>query len=66
LLSLLRYVRAQARGFTLRVIRSGVPTADLLREEHCQLIITPRPPEGTDILQKQLFEDSYRVFYDVS
>jgi hypothetical protein len=30
----------------------------------CQLIITPRPPEGSDILQKRLFEDRYGVFYD--
>jgi len=64
--SLLRYVRAQAPGFVLRVIRSGAPTAELLREEHCQLVITPRPPEGSDILQKRLFEDTYRVFYDAS
>jgi DNA-binding transcriptional LysR family regulator len=64
--SLLRYVRTQAPGFSLRVIRSGVPTPEMLREEHCQLIITPRPPEGTDILQKRLFADSYRVFYDAS
>jgi DNA-binding transcriptional LysR family regulator len=36
----------------------------MLRHEHCQLVISPRPPEGTDILQKRLFEDEYRVFYD--
>ena len=64
--TLLRYLRAQAPGIMLRVIRSGVPTPEILREEHCQLIITPRPPDGSDILQKRLFEDSYRVFYDAS
>jgi DNA-binding transcriptional LysR family regulator len=64
--SLLRYVRAQAPGFELRVIRSGVPTVEMLRDEQCQLLITPRPPEGTDILQKRLFEDRYCVFYDAS
>lgn len=63
---LLRYARAQAPGLTLRVIRSGVPTPEMLREEHCQLMITPRPPEATDILQKRLFTDSYRVFYDAT
>jgi len=62
----LRYVRAQAPGIALRVIQSGAPTAELLRDEHCQLVITPRPPETSDILQKRLFEDSYRVFYDAS
>ncbi len=64
--SLLRYVRAQAPGFALRVIRSGVPRAEMLRDEHCQLLITPRPPVGTDIMQKRLFKDAYCVFYDAS
>src|SRR3954463_8025375 len=64
--SLLRYARAQAPGLSLRVIPSGAPSPEMLREEHCQLIITPRPPEGSDIIQKRLFEDSYRVFYDSS
>jgi len=61
---LLRHLRAQAPGLSLRVIPSGVPTLEMLREEHCQLVITPRPPEGSDVLQKRLFEDHYRVFYD--
>ena len=64
--SFLRYVRAQAPGFTLRVIQSGAPTTELLRDEQCQLVITPRPPEASDILQKRLYEDNYRVFYDAS
>jgi DNA-binding transcriptional LysR family regulator len=62
--SLLRHVRAQAPRFSLRVIRSGVPPVEMLRDEHCQLVITPRPPEASDILQKRLFEDFYCVFYD--
>ncbi|WP_316212903.1 LysR family transcriptional regulator [Bradyrhizobium sp. SZCCHNR3056] len=64
--SFLRYVRAQAPGLRLRVIRSGAPATELLREEHCELIITPRPPAGSDILQKRLFTDIYRVFYDAT
>jgi len=62
--TLLRYVRSQAPGFALRVIPSGVPTVEMLRDDHCQLVITPRPPEASDILQKRIFEDRYRVFYD--
>ena len=38
--------------------------AEMLREERCNLIISPRPPDGADIMQKRLFEDRYRVFYD--
>jgi DNA-binding transcriptional LysR family regulator len=60
----LRTVHAQAPGLVLRVIPSGVPSAEMLRDQQCELVITPRPPEGGDILHKRLFEDHYRVFFD--
>lgn len=62
--SLVQRLGEQAPGVVLRVIPSNVPSLDMLRQEHCQLAISPRPPEGGDILQKRLFEDRYRVFYD--
>lgn len=62
----LRRVRTQAPGLRLRVVPSSVPTLDLLRDEHCQLAISPRPPESDDIVQKRLFSDAYRVFYDAA
>lgn len=61
---LMQRLRQQAPGLSLRVIPSGVPRLELLRSDDCQLIISPRPPEGSDIMQKRLFEDRYRVFYD--
>lgn len=61
---LMATLRQSAPGLTLRVIPSDIPSLDMLRQEHCQLVISPRPPDGTDILQKRLFEDQYRVFYD--
>lgn len=61
---LMARLRTQAPGVALRVIPSDIPSLEMLRHEHCQLVISPRPPEGTDILQKRLFEDDYRVFYD--
>jgi DNA-binding transcriptional LysR family regulator len=57
-------LRQRAPGVVLRIIPSGVPTLDMLRNEHCQLVISPRPPDGTDIVQKRLFVDAYRVFFD--
>ncbi len=59
-------LRAQAPGVLLRVIPSTIPRLDMLRNDECQLVISPRPPEGSDIVQKRLFEDQYRVFYDAS
>lgn len=61
---LLRRLREKAPGLILRVIPSGVPTPELLRSERCQLVISPRPPEAGDVLQKRLLEDRYQVFYD--
>lgn len=63
---LMARLRQQAPGVVLRVIPSDVPSLDMLRLDHCQLVISPRPPDGADILQKRLFEDEYRVFYDAN
>jgi DNA-binding transcriptional LysR family regulator len=57
-------LRAQAPGVALRVIPSTVPRLEMLRNDDCQLVISPRPPDGADVVQKRLFEDMYRVFYD--
>lgn len=59
-------LRLAAPGVTLRIVPSGAPSAELLRSDACQLAISPRPPDGTDIVQKRLFEDQYRVFYDAA
>lgn len=57
-------LRVAAPGVRLRIVPSGAPSAELLRSDTCQLVISPRPPEGSDIVQQRLFEDHYRVFYD--
>ena len=57
-------LREQAPGVALRIIPSGVPTLEMLRDGACDLAISPRPPDGSDILQKRLFEDRYRVYFD--
>ncbi len=62
--ALLARLRVTAPGVALRVIPSNVPTPDMLRGERCNLILSPRPPEAAEVMQKRLFEDSYRVFYD--
>jgi DNA-binding transcriptional LysR family regulator len=57
-------LRQQAPGVALRIIPSTVPRLEMLRNDQCQFVISPRPPDGADIVQKRLFEDRYRVFYD--
>lgn len=62
--ALMHKLRIQAPLLTLRVIPSDIPSLEMLRQEHCQLVISPRPPEATDVMQKRLFVDRYRVYYD--
>lgn len=62
--ALLERLHHEAPRVTMRVIASNVPSADMLRAQDCQLVISPRPPDATDILHRRLFTDRYRVFYD--
>jgi DNA-binding transcriptional LysR family regulator len=62
--ALIARLRERAPGITLRIIPSNVPTPEMLRDEHCHLVVSPRPPAGADIMQKKLFEDRYVVFFD--
>ncbi len=57
-------VQAAVASFALRVVPSGAPSAALLRERGCDLLITPLPPTGMDIVQKRLITDRYACFYD--
>ena len=62
----LQRLHQDAPGVSLHVIPSDVPSADMLRAQDCHLVISPRPPEATDIVHRRLFTDRYRVFYDAS
>jgi DNA-binding transcriptional LysR family regulator len=64
--ALLKRLKQQAPALTLRVIPSGIPTLDMFRTNQCLLAISPRPPVGTEIMQKRLFTDRYLVFFDAS
>lgn len=64
--ALLARLRGQAADVTLHVMPSDVPSAEMLRERHCDVVLTPRPPEAGDLLQKRLFTDRYVVFHDAA
>jgi DNA-binding transcriptional LysR family regulator len=59
-----RDVAAQVRSLNLRVIPSQSPSPAMLRENRCDLLITPLPPEGIDIVQKRLLQDHYACYFD--
>ena len=47
-----------------RFLAPGVPAANLLHEARCQFIVTPLPPDGSEIFQLQLFRDRMVCFFD--
>ncbi len=59
-------LEAQVAAVALRVIPSDAPTADILREGDCDLLITPYPPDGGDLIGRRLFRDSNVCFYDAA
>ncbi|MCK1269312.1 MULTISPECIES: LysR family transcriptional regulator [unclassified Bradyrhizobium] len=58
------HVAAQVTSLNLRVIPSQSPSPAMLRENRCDLLITPLPPSGVDIVQKRLLQDHYVCYYD--
>ncbi len=59
-----RRVSAQVKSLTLRVIPSQSPSPAMLRENRCDLLVSPLPPSGIDIVQKRLLRDHYVCYYD--
>jgi len=64
--AVLSAMRTDGVDIDFQFIASGLPSTNLLRESRCQLIVTPRPPEGEGIFQTRLFDDELVCFYDAS
>lgn len=62
--ALFRRLSAVAPGVTLRAIPSARPSAELVRDGRCDLVISPLPPDGTDVMRKRLLRDRYVCFFD--
>jgi len=63
---LLNELQRSFASASLRIVPSDQPTPDMLREERCDLVLSPFPPEGGDILQRRLFSAEYVCFYDAA
>lgn len=59
---------ASAEGIRLRLefMPSGIPSISMLRDAQCQLILTPLPPDASDVMQRRLFSGDMMCFYDSS
>jgi DNA-binding transcriptional LysR family regulator len=58
------HVAGKVKSLNLRVIPSQSPSPAMLRENRCDLMITPLPPSGVDIVQKRLLSDHYVCYFD--
>jgi DNA-binding transcriptional LysR family regulator len=58
------HIAGQMKSLNLRVMPSQSPSPAMLRENRCDLLITPLPPSGIDIVQKRLLRDHYVCYYD--
>lgn len=59
-----REIHAEAPGITFKIIPSDIHSPDVLRDDGCQLMLTPHPPLGADIIQKPMLTDYYVCYYD--
>lgn len=62
--NLLQVLDGEGVEIFTRFIPAGLPAAEMLRQDRCQFLVTPFPPEGPDIYQIRLFEDRLVCFYD--
>lgn len=62
--ALFQELSKKVRHVSLRAIPSNLPNAEMLRTGRCDLLISPLPPEGADILQKRILQDHYACYYD--
>lgn len=62
--SLIRHAREQEISLQLTVPPSGLPSAAMLHEGRCDLLLSPFRPEGRDIFQIALFDDEIGCCYD--
>ncbi|WP_035971368.1 LysR family transcriptional regulator [Bradyrhizobium sp. WSM3983] len=58
------HVAAQVKSLNLRVNPSRSPSPAMLRENRCDLLVTPLPPSGVDIMQRRLLSDQYVCYFD--
>jgi DNA-binding transcriptional LysR family regulator len=66
LVPVVKKMLAAAPGLDVKIIDSGFPDAELLRNERCDLTITPDPPDGTEFVQQRLLADRWVCFFDAS
>ena len=61
---LLKDLSDEGVNFRIRFIPSGIPSASTLRASRYRLLITPTPPDDSDLVMKSLVKSKMAVFFD--
>ncbi len=61
---LVREVLSEGLQVNLEFIPSGHPTTEMMRNDRCDLALTPFPPEASDIIQKPILTARMMCFFD--
>ncbi len=61
---LLRVLRDKAPHLRLRVISNPYNTLDLIRDESVDLVLTPTPPDKSDVHSLRMNQDRQVIFFD--
>ena len=61
---LLRELEAEEIWVEFEFIPSGHPSLAMMRDDQCDLAVTPVAPNGSDIVQKSLFSANMMCFFD--
>lgn len=59
-------VRPLVASFHLRVVPSNLPDFSMLRDEQIDMVISPRVPDSSDIVQRKLYDFRENCYYDAS
>lgn len=62
--NLIRALNTENVATRFHFVESGNPATALLRNAHCDMIVTPFPPEGDDIFAVRLIDMQMMCFYD--
>ena len=61
---LVRELQSEGALTEFEFITSGHPSANMMRDDRCHLVLTPFPPEASDILQKPVLSSKMMCFFD--
>ncbi|SHK44605.1 DNA-binding transcriptional regulator, LysR family [Shimia gijangensis] len=61
---LIQDLRSEGVSASFEFIASGHPSADMMRDDRCDLVLTPFPPNTSDVIQRPILSSRMMCFFD--